>query len=371
MNNTLIGTGTLQLDDPTGVGFTVQNVPLTLNGPGFTPETAYSGIGALDNFDGNNTWTGPITLGSPDPDGLPVSIGSETAGTGEIVTNLIITGIISDRTAGAMLSPLTKVGPGRVTLQPLTSANQPTPNLYMDETIVADGYLTVEDSQALGPVTKTNGTIVEYGASLELQTDTIIDPITGTTIHLSDTITATTDHMVFNQPLTIYGTGIENTGALHNISGINIWSGNITLGLPYGGTLPSTAAIGVDPDPNPKSDSTFFTADYSLTVTGKIEDDPSSLPGTYTNLAKRGMGQLVLTAANPYRGNTLIQQGWVVIENNTALGGRISGYGDTVQPYATVDDGAALFLLAPIPPPPWTSHATSFSPAPASATPSV
>src|SRR5262249_16296011 len=57
VNSTASTAGTLQIEDPTGVGFTVVNEFLTLNGPGVdigTP-TAPNRIGALDNLNGNNT----------------------------------------------------------------------------------------------------------------------------------------------------------------------------------------------------------------------------------------------------------------------------------------------------------------------------
>src|SRR5262249_31671313 len=67
VNSPLTASGTLQIEDPTGAGFIVANEQLTLNGPGF------NGLGALDSLNGDNTWTGDVTLGSPDPNGSDVS----------------------------------------------------------------------------------------------------------------------------------------------------------------------------------------------------------------------------------------------------------------------------------------------------------
>ncbi len=72
VTSTPAASGTLQLADPSNAGFVVQNEQITLNGPGF------GGIGALDNAQANNTWTGDVILGSPPPDGSNVSIGAES-----------------------------------------------------------------------------------------------------------------------------------------------------------------------------------------------------------------------------------------------------------------------------------------------------
>src|SRR5207245_2360767 len=64
VNETLTKVGTLQVDDPTGIGFTIRDEQLTLSGPGVGGHPIFSsGIGALTNFRGNNTWASSITLG--------------------------------------------------------------------------------------------------------------------------------------------------------------------------------------------------------------------------------------------------------------------------------------------------------------------
>src|SRR5206468_460052 len=133
------------------------------------------------------------------------------------------------------------------------------------------------------------------------------------------------------------GTGVNNTGALHSISGINQWVGNITLG----GLGAADAGIGVDSEedngqPSSLTDQ-YFTNDYSLTVSGDIAGIRS------TTFHKEGHGQLILPNSNTYVGDTIIEQGWITIQNSLSLGQYIPG-SDTVQPTTTVLAGAALHL---------------------------
>jgi autotransporter-associated beta strand protein len=307
------GSGTLQIEDPTGVGFTVSNKLLTLNGPGT------GALGALDNRNGNNTWTGNVTLGSPAPNGSDVSIGVEDQGTTR--TELTVSGVVQDRAAPDPAVNLAKVGPGR-----LIFTNS---NTYLGTTTVVTGALNIRDSQGLGPATASGGTTVNDGAALELQTDSTPDSITGTTNTLS-----------VSEALTLNGTGINGTGALRSVNGINVYTGPITLG-----TLAPIDAVGVEPDPNPHGDASYFTNDFSLTITGGISGGQNGTP-TPTIFAKVGQGQLILPNANTnLNGPVQIEEGWITIQNNQSLGVPVAGVGATDQPAVTVLNGAALHLL--------------------------
>jgi autotransporter-associated beta strand protein len=343
VNSTLTGQGTLQIEDPTGVGFVVEPYKLTLNGLGF------NNVGALDNLNGNNTWTGNVTLGSPKPNGSNVSIGAESQGAPLAPTNLLISGVIGDVAAGSGPFNLTKVGTGRIIF---TNGG----NSYLGTTTVAAGFLNVEDSQALGPQSKVNGTTVRNGAALELelQKDNIFGLVPSP---MPDSITGTTNTLDFLVPLTIAGTGVNGTGALHSISGINVWNGTITL-------TSGLAAIGVDPDPNASNSNSYFptyngsglpvSGDFSLTV---VPNAGNGGAGVITGggrffletLEKTDGGQLILPSANTYQGPTDIHQGWITIQNNQSLGAHVLGLSDTVQPYTTVEAGAALHLKTTVP----------------------
>ncbi len=292
---------TLQLFDPTGVGFTVANERLVLNGSGV------GGIGALDNNKGNNTWTGSVILGSGST-GSDVNIGSESP------YSLTVTGVVQDPNG---VFNLTKVGTGEV----IFTAN----NTYRGFTTVAKGILTIKDSHGLGkdPSNGGQGTSVLAGATLELS-------VAGRTT--PDSVSPfTTNTLVVNENLTLAGMGANGLGALYSQSGINTYTAPIAL-------VTSAASIGVAADPHPTASNAYFTNDYSLTTTGKISGVQ------WTSFYKVGAGQLILPIANTYLGITDIQQGWVTIRNNQSLGATVPGLTDDVQPGTRVEAGASLHL---------------------------
>ncbi|MBM3994532.1 MAG: hypothetical protein FJ303_10335, partial [Planctomycetes bacterium] len=107
--------------------------------------------------------------------------------------------------------------------------------------------------------------------------------------------------------------------------------------------LPTDAAIGVDADPNQTADNTYFTKDYSLTVTGGIAGGTSSFP-TNRLLTKVRAGHLILPNANQqFFGSTTISAGWITIQDPAALGGPNPSVQE-VQPTVTVNFDAALML---------------------------
>src|SRR5262249_42063305 len=131
--------------------------------------------------------------------------------------------------------------------------------------------------------------------------------------------------------ISLTGTGINGTGALHSISGINKWTGPVTLQVILPPPTLISAAIGVDADPNASNTNDYFTHDYSLTIIGNVGG---------ANLVKVGAGQLILPSANTYTGTTTISEGWITIQNNFSLGAFIGG-GGTIQPKATGPPRAA------------------------------
>jgi autotransporter-associated beta strand protein len=310
---------TLQIEDPNNPtndpaipGLIVRDETITLNGPGV------SNRGALRNAVGYNEWAGSVLLGSAASLGHDVNIGVATN------TRLIISGVISDPNSNP-LNPfrLTKVETGKLILN--------NNNTYRGLTSVNAGILNIRDSGALGV---SNTTTVSNGAALELEVDVGLDP------HGRDlSFDSVTGHfgngpqlgLDISENVSITGTGIVNTGALRSLSGINQFLGTLTLG--------GTAAIGVEPDPNPTNTKDYFTRDYSLTMIGNLGG---------ANLRKRGTGQLILPFANTYTGTTDIEEGWITIQNDLSLGA--IGIGpDTLQPATTVSAGAALHLLPLVP----------------------
>ena len=118
-----------------------------------------------------------------------------------------IVGSIDDMNAGSSYK-LTKIGGGNVILSGA--------NTYAGLTEVQQGALVIDNPLALG--SPTNGTVVDNGAAIDLQSSLVGEPIT-----------LNGDGFSFNG---------HNTGALRNLSNINTYNGILTLN--------SAATVGVD-----------------------------------------------------------------------------------------------------------------------------
>ncbi len=350
-DGTVLSSGTLRLDfvnnlastDPNGIlqnpslpydpvanpfiGFQVPDKLLTLNGAGLNGAKGVA-IGAIDNGVGTNTWTGNVIMGSLPPDGQPISLGAESF---DPYYPLTLSGVLSSPNGAYNV---TKVGVGTVILT--------SPNSYTGSTTVAAGILEITDSTALG--NSPQATVLS-GGSLELSVD-------GKT---TDSVTGVANMLNVSVPLSITGPGANLKGALFSDSGINIYSGGVTL-------VGASASIGVSADPNTTAGPSYFTSDFSLTVTGQIvskatvlttTDDSSgvvtdTITASATTLDKELNGQLILPNANlGFQGSTDIQGGWITVEDSNSLGSLIAGVADTLQPTITVEAGAALHLDAP------------------------
>lgn len=323
--------GQLRLQSVTGTGFTVFNEHLTLNGRG------QAGGGSLTNLVGDNTWAGPVTLGSPEPNGVEVTIGTG-AGT------LTISGVIATpngigNNGGA--NPPNSNGSTflqKIDIGTLIFNNA---NTYACPTFISEGVLIIRDSRALG----TNTTSVSNGATLQLEVEAGAGP-NGTALpnfdahgrNLSlDSVTGDAHRLEVSNVLNLNGLGVigangTRVGALYSASGINVWTNTINS---------NAAGIGVALDPragHPTPDSSYFINDYSLTTTGIN----GAIRGS--SVTKLQPGHLILPVANTYSGRTFIQSGWVTIQDNRSLGARIGGLSQTLQPETFVYDGAALHL---------------------------
>ena len=296
--------------------------PLILNGPGPVND------GALLNFTGNTTWGGTITLDSDATFGVA---------TGTILT---VPGLITDTgfTGGHNLS---KVGPGQLIF------NRVGGNTYRGQTIINSGILTIRDPQSLGAgsifgspqngspqsatIVNFNSTINEAGTlQLELTggvagTDPnavlenpalAFDPVTNPVVGFQ----------IFNDQLVLNGPGFNGLGALHNLTGKNIWNGAVTLGSP----LPNTSDVTVGVETNTQ-----------LTVSGVVGDDPTRTGSDVPDLHKIQLGKLVFDNANTYRGNTLVEFGVLTIRDSSALGSPAGG-STTVVPVPGAQGPAAL-----------------------------
>ena len=258
------GTGTLYLTNSGNTfagGLTVTNGILRLNASGTSLPSAnavtVSG-GILD------TQIAALSVAS-----LTLS-GGTVAGLGSVSTSTINlqSGLISASLLGS--GGATKTTTGTVVL----SGN----NAYTGTTNVTAGILALASGSALGSA--GNATTVSIGATLALQGGIVVG----------------------GESLTLSGGGAAGQGgALENISGLNTWSGNLTLG---------TAT-------------TVNVANGSLTLSGPINGS--------TSLTKTGNGLLVISnTTNGYGGGTVIQAGTLAASG--ALGsGNVSISSGTLQ----------------------------------------
>jgi autotransporter-associated beta strand protein len=254
---------------------------LTLSGTNVLASSTVIG-GTLTVADSTNLGAGAVTLngGSLTVTGSGVTVSNAVALTGDgTISNanaVALSGIVSGTGA------LTKAGAGTLTLSG--------DNTYSGATAVNDGTLVAAHNNALG--TTAGSTTVASGAALGLQG--------GVTV--AEAVSAA-------------GTGISSAGAIYNVSGTNILSGNVTL---TGATI-----LGVTSD--------------QLTIGGNI--------GGGFNITKAGVGTLVLSGSNSYN-NTSVSAGTLSLATDANLGsGAVTLAGGTtlaVTGATTIDNALTL-----------------------------
>src|SRR5262249_24144336 len=128
------------------------------------------------------------------------------------------------------------------------------------------------------------------------------------------------------EPVTLNGNGIlpffngHFTGALRNVSGLNTYTGPLTLA--------TDTTIGVD-----SGSSLTVGSKTGLLGTGPIQDDQA---GATRQPGMEGLGTLILASANTDGGLTEVFQGALQVQHGQALGGTANG--------TDVFDGAQLQL---------------------------
>jgi len=222
-------------------GITVANEALRITGTGIT------NTGALEGTGGANHWQGPVTL-AQDPGFKPLTTPATSVAIGELFTspfdNLTIDGVVSQDPSvpAAVTMGLSKVDSGTVTLAAA--------NIYSGPTTVITGALRVENAGALGTANDTTsanelatGTIVEPGASLELNLDPNDNPITVPTEPVFLNGVGTPEVQV----ITFTGTGTPGATVTLNFKGqttvvpVNATAGAVQAGL---NGLPNIGAKG-------------------------------------------------------------------------------------------------------------------------------
>lgn len=202
-------------------------------------------------------------------------------------------GLASDLTVNAVINggSLVKAGTGTMTI---TSDNTIG---YGGTTLVSAGVLNIQDSNALGQHSSSDpakGTTVATGAALQLQKN--LGNLT-----------------IGAEFLTLNGSGINNDGALRNVSGNNSWGGTVTLG--------SNARI--NSDAGSLSISGDFTGtSQNLTMGGVGDATLSGAIGTGTGgLVKDGSGTLTLSGGttSTFTGGVTVNDGTIVLNKTAGL----------------------------------------------------
>ncbi|MCX6792636.1 MAG: autotransporter-associated beta strand repeat-containing protein [Candidatus Falkowbacteria bacterium] len=289
------GAGTLKYNFPnTYTGTTVINSGTLLYG---VDNAILSGAITVNNgtldIATYSDMVGTITLGLIGDLSNPTITGS--TGVLSSATFTVYSGTISAIIAGDG-GALTKSTPGTVILT--------RPNLYSGAVSVSAGILDIRDSMALG----------------------VIDGIT--TVSAGATLLINGSGLSIPEYITISGTGMLYTGAIHNATGNNTLTGVVTL----------AAAAVIDSD-----SSTTLTIDqkgisavsFALTVSGAGNvTTTTSAPiwATSASLVKNDAGTLTLGGYNNFTGSTVINDGIVIL----------SGAGTLPSSAVTINSGATL-----------------------------
>lgn len=263
-------------------GLTMSAEPLSINGAGA------ASAGALGNVSGNNTWTGPITLGSPS------SIGS-AGGTLTILSNLDTTANAHTLTfvgAGAIDVPSTISGGGNVERRDSGLLILTGVNTYTGRTLVIGGTVRLLNSAALGSAAAASDTVVSAGGMVQLSAGS----------------GAPASSLTIAERLTLSGTGIGGIGALHNLKGPNEWSGPVTI----------AAAVSIG------ADDTVSGPGVGLAISGVVSGAGA--------LTKVGGAVIGLEANNaPYTGRITVAEGRLAVTNGGALGSAGAAANTVVQ----------------------------------------
>ncbi len=300
-----------KIDSRTGTFNTLQFVgePLTLNGPGANSPPS---TGALRNVSGTNEWSGTITLASSAAIGVePDDVATDPAN--PVFSQLTVTGVIKDNSAPSNVPPVT-YGP-TLSKQGLGELVLTNSNTYLGVTNINEGWITARNNNALGALIT--------GRTPTLQPRTNV--ANGAALHLKQTVGGAPLTLVEN--ITLNGNGIAHRnpwlnrqGALENLSGNNLITGDILLG--------GTAGIGVEVIPQATDPSELTLRGMTGEVTGG------------SGINKLGSKRLILQGDGTYTGLVDVVAGVLRIQNDTALG--LPAGGTTVEPGTALEIYPAL-----------------------------
>ena len=168
-------------------------------------------------------------------------------------------------------------------------------NSYGGATTINSGILNIRNDSALG--TTVGSTSVALGATLQLEG--------GITVG--------------NETLTINGLGAAGqNGVLVNVSGINSYGGQLTMGSNTGGTAISSDSSGTL---NLTNTGTITNANSrTLILTGSGSGSLAGVLAASGAITKNGTGTWTLTGTNTYSGATTISAGTLQIGNGGTTG---------------------------------------------------
>ena len=344
---TVASGATLQIDG--GAGITVAGESLTLNG------TGASGLGALNNLTGDNTWTGGVTLGSAATvraDGGSLTISGDVTNGG---FGLTVTGAGNTTISGAISGDggVTKDGAGVLTLAGA--------NAHAGLTQVNSGRLVLDGGAAIADT----GAVNLSAGTVELADSETVDVFNGTggsldlgtsTLTLAGTLGSSFNGLVTGGA----GSGLVKNGATTatftgaftmadgtitvNDGTLILSNGTNTIGqIVVAGTTPGAATLriaatgaaggaagqirttgsvidlgdGVDnatPVEIASNTTQIQVTTGTATQSGIVSEDAAGRP-----LEKIGDGTLILSGANTYTGTTTVSAGTLALANAGAV----------------------------------------------------
>ena len=315
-----VGT-TLELES-TNNQINIESTPIKINGGLVNYPYEFS---TLKNVSGNNIWTSNIILNGNSVISIDAGSFIVNSITGS-TNNLQFTGnggtIYTNGSINIGTSTLQKMGTSNLVLQK--------ENFYSGYTSISGGIVKIENEKVFGATAKVN---IYNTGSLELEK--------GFTIS--------------NIPLYIAAYGLNNSGGLRNISGINSWTGAITFSNT--GRINSDDGILLLPN---TINAITSTDNISFGGNGIISVDGVIGSGYVTH---DGFGTLQLNAINTYSGETTFTNGTIQlnVENcivNSSLvfyGGILKTNGtNQIFKYLTIKENSIIDLAN-------TTHTLSFA----------
>ena len=234
---------------------------------------------------------------------------TSASGTPELKLSGIFTDSLASTFSGSLASIALTTNASSIDTLTLSGNN----TSFTGVTTISGGLLKITNANALG--TAVNTTIVNSGGTLQIVGNNI----------------------TFSKPLTINGTGLNSAGAIRNTSGINYFTGAITVAS--ASTIVSTGSSALE-------DSLVFkdgvmTLSNTLTVNTvrgvRLGNNISNQITSTGGITKTGTDTLVMLGNNNYTGITTVSAGAISIRNANALG---AGANNTV-----VSNGAALYVV--------------------------